>query len=169
MSQTEKEIYGILDRKVFFVRESMDKEKELFPDKKEGGFFTFALESGQKFVANFSEEGIGRKKNRIMTFRPLNKMVKGLKEFSWQFPHFPSLNCVDLNCTFENGIPDEEKAFCMGALISQRGELGFKQANPNLFMIKALSVSSAYFLTLKAQKRLSKVLISEIQRKQKTR
>ncbi len=159
-SQTEKEIHQILDREVFFVRPSMEEEKKLLFDKEDGGFFTFALESGQKFVACFTEEGKGLKRERKLVFRPLNKMIKGLKEFSWQFSASPFFRVIDDKYEFEEGISEAEKAFCMDVLEPGRADFDEQKDNPKLLK-KALSVSAAYFATLKAQKKLARVLIPE--------
>ena len=158
----QKEINRILDRNVFFVREATEKEKGVFSDRSEGGFFTFALESGQKFVACFSEEGRGLKKEKRLTFRPLNKMVDGLKEFSWIVPSILSFTEVQAEYKFEEGVPKDVKRNFMYVLAPgcSGDMLGQSWDNPKLLK-KALEVQKAYFSIIKSQKRLNKVLIPE--------
>lgn len=162
MTPAEKEIFKILDRNVFVVRKATKEEKGIFSDKKEGGFFTFALESGQKFVACFSEEGKGLRKKRMLTFRPLNRMIKGLKEVSYTLPNLWNFGVTEDAYKFSKGISEGEKEACMAVLRPGRADIceSVIDDDPKLLK-KALEVSKTYFLGVKAQRKLAKALIQD--------
>ena len=143
-----QEIEKILHSDVVSVVGATEKEKEIFSDQKEGAFFTFDLASGQRLVGNFTEEGKGLKKKRILTFRPLNHLVKGLKEVSYEDPCSilgEFLGGQQEEYEFEKGISDKDKEFFMDVLAFGRpGDLDSRPENPPFFD-RALRVSKAYF------------------------
>ncbi len=97
----------ILNADVWRISKSTEGERKIFADQKEGGFFTFVLKSGQRFVSHFSEEGYNiLNKKRRLTFRPIpvgNKLI-GLEEFSWIVP-------VGIFSDFLSGGSQEEFKF----------------------------------------------------------
>ena len=144
-----QEIEKILHSDVVSVVGATDKEKEIFSDQKGGAFFTFNLASGQKLVGSFTEEGKGLKKKRILTFRPLNHVVKGLKEVSYTDPCYVLgeifLGGQQAEYEFEKGISDKDKEFFMDVLdFGRPGDIDSRPENPP-FLDRALRVSKAYF------------------------
>ena len=140
---------AILDSKVVSVKRSTEKEKEIFSDQKEGGFFTFDLASGQKFAACFTEEGKGLRKKRRLTFRPLNHVIKGLKEVSYTDPCNTLgeifLGGQEEEFKFEDGLSENDKESFTDILAFGRpGDMDSRPENP-AFLDKALQISKAYF------------------------
>ena len=154
------------DSKVFFARESTPKEKELFPDKKEGGFFTFGLESGQILVAHFAQEGVGlRTKRNVLTFRPLNHVIKGLKEVCYKIPvHFIGdvLLGPEETFRFEESLPKKDRESFMDILAMGRlGEIDADHPDDPRFLCKARQVAHNYFKMIQASNRYQRTLIPE--------
>ncbi len=74
----ESEIQRILSAPLVFVQPTSEqKQKELFPDKNDGWFYSFGLASGQEFVGHLPE------KDRVFTFRPAKNLIPDLMEIEW--------------------------------------------------------------------------------------
>ena len=91
MSTQKKEIQTILWSHLSYVQQATQKEKALFPDKKDGWFYTFGLESGQEFIAHFSlPKKLNDEKERKVvgeiTFRPTNNVLPDLREIQFLTP-----------------------------------------------------------------------------------
>ena len=161
---SEDEVSQILAGKVSVVSESTEKEKELFSDKTEKGFFTFSLTSGQKFVACFSKDKEEQK--RTIAFRPLNRLIKGLEEFSWKIPNGMLLYTnSEFNIKFSDEISGENKNIIKEFLFPT-DRSSTKTCYPYPLLEKAISISDAYFNVVHAQRQLMKKLISERIQKQ---
>lgn len=151
----EEKISQILAGRVSSVCESTEEEKKLFRDKTKGGFFTFSLSSGQKFVAYFSKNEDKRK----MIFRPLNKLIEGLKEFSWKTHEGIILYAnSEFDIKFFDGVSEKEKDN-IKEFLSPSNRLSSDICYPYPLLEKAISVSDAYFNCVQAKEILLKKLI----------
>ena len=166
-----QEAEKILNSKVCFFRESSDKEKEIFADetKKNGAFFTIGLESGQNFVSHFAQTGIGvRTKKTVLTFRPLNEMIKGFEEVSYAIPvHFVGdfLEGSHESFKFTEDLSEDDCDSLMDVLaIGRPGAMDDHPDSP-YFLDKALQVAKAYFKVIDTQKSYEKTLIPESKEK----
>ena len=161
-----QEVEKILNRKVFFIRESTSKEKQAFSDKKEGGFFTLGLESGQIFASHFSEKNSGLKRRRILTFRPINHVLKGLEEVSYDIPVYTIGDFFyggpQEAFKFATDCPKKDKELMMDLLeFARPGDMTFEHSENLPFLDKSLQVAKAYFEKIHAADHLKKMLIPE--------
>jgi len=160
-----REVDKILNRKVTFFRESTDPERRLFSDKEKGPFYTLGLESGQKFVAHFAQAGVGlRTKKKILTFRPLNHVLKGLESVRYSFPDY-FIGCIfegEKECfTLDKKLSERDQEVLMDSLlIGHPGAMDEHPDNPP-FLDKALQVAKAYFKYGPTSDKYKKTLIPE--------
>ena len=92
---TRAKIQSILWSPVSSIREATEEERTLFPDKKDGVFYTFGLKVGQNFVMHFSSDK--------MTFRPINHLLPDIKEIRF------SDSVLDAVVKFTSDLEDNER------------------------------------------------------------
>ncbi len=117
-------IRKILSAPVSFIRPSNEKERVLFPDEKEGWFYTFGLASGQQFVG-FIPDDI----NPRFHFRPVpeHNFLPELREIQYDYNakiyYGPGpIERKNVRCLVSEGVSLQDKEFydkCSGAKESQ--------------------------------------------------
>ena len=102
----EKKIQHVLTAPINLLRHATKEEREVFPDKTEGAFYTFGLASGQRYVAHIP---VGMEPERCYTFRPLRNLLPHLKEIVWK----GKKDIADLGyttiCRVCEGTPEKER------------------------------------------------------------
>ena len=160
--QIENALYN---SRVFFMHESTPKERELFPDKKTGGFFTMGLESGQILAAHFAQEGVGlRTKRHVLTFRPVNHVVKGLEEVCYKIPVYvigDVMTGSEETFKFAKDLSkDDRDSFKELLAVGRPGAMDEHPDDPR-FLCKAVQVANSYFKMIQAVDQYKKTLIQE--------
>ena len=97
---TKAKIQSILWSPVSSIRKATEEERTLFPDKKDGVFYTFGLKVGQNFVMHFSSDK--------MTFRPINHLLPDIKEI--RFPGYVEDTVVKFTSDLED---NERRKYCL--------------------------------------------------------
>lgn len=118
----EEKIRSILNRGVSFIYKSSDERRSTFPNEMEGWFYTFCLDSGQIFVANFQPME-KRTKTLISTFRPFNRLLPGLKEIVFK-TKVESDGCFDasVNCGYQPNVQEDEKDIYNRVIVSKTND-----------------------------------------------
>ena len=117
----KSEIKRILSAPISFVRESTQKESEIFRDKKNAWFYTFGLASGQEFVGALFDI-----KEPHVNFRPVpeHNLLPNLREILWGYDrqiYFGGSGPSDrrlMKVLVVKGVSDSEREFyeeCLGA------------------------------------------------------
>ncbi len=103
----ESEIQRILSAPLVRVLPATEQEKkEIFPDKRNGWFYTFGLASGQEFVGHIPE------KDRIFSFRPTKNLIPDLMEIEWEKkPQIDDLGYNTICYTAKGTLEEDKKLF----------------------------------------------------------